>query len=146
MPSQRIFQERFSTFLEQCPSGIPYCLEIRNPNYLNKDYFSFLKSSHLSPVFLQGYYLPPIFDLYEKYQDFIEKLTVIRLMGQDRKKIEEKSQGHWNQLWEPKEEELDRLAIMIRDLFTKKVHLLVNVNNHYEGSAPLTIERLIKRF
>lgn len=145
MSSQMAFQEKFSKFIEKCPPGMNYCVEIRNPNYLNDRYFSFLKSANLNHVFLQGYYMPPIFDLYEKYRDFIEKFAVIRLMGYDRKGIEEKSQGNWNQLWESKEKELDRLTIMMRDLITKKVRLLINVNNHYEGSAPLTIERLISR-
>jgi len=146
IPSQRTFQEKFSTFIEKCPFGIPYCVEIRNPNYLNEEYFSFLRSANLIPVFLQGYYMPPIFDLYEKYHDFIEKFAVIRLIGRDRKEIEEKSQGNWNQLWEPKEEELERLEIMVRDFVSREIPLLINVNNHYEGSAPLTIERLISRF
>jgi len=86
--------------------------------------------------------MPTIFNLYEKYHSFIEKFAVIRLMGGDRKAIEEKSQGNWNQLWEPKEEELNRLAVMMRELMIKKVRLFVNVNNHYEGSAPLTIDRI----
>lgn len=145
MPDQKTFQEKFTRFIARCPSGLNYCVEIRNPNYLNKEYFSFLTSSNLSHVFCQGYYMPPVFNLYEKYRDFIEKFAVIRLMGRDRKAIEEKSQGNWNQLWEPKEEELDRLAVMMRDLMIKKVRLFVNVNNHYEGSAPLTIERIVSR-
>ena len=67
---------------------------------------------------------------------------MIRLIGRDRKAIEEKSQGIWNRLWEPKEEELDRLAVMMKELIIKKVRLFVNVNNHFEGSAPLTINRI----
>jgi len=145
MPDQKIFQEKFSEFFSKCPSGVNYCVEIRNPNYLNKEYFTFLKSSNLSHVFLQGYYMPPIFTMYEKYRDLIEKFAVIRLIGGDRKAIEEKSQGDWSQLWEPKDGELDRLADMMRDLIVKKVRLFVNVNNHYEGSAPLTIARIISR-
>lgn len=145
MPSQKVFQERFSKFIKKCPSGMNYCVEIRNPNYLNENYFVFLKSANLSHVFLQGYYMPTIFDLYERYHDFIEKFTVVRLMGRDRKAIEEKSQGNWNQIWEPKDKELDRLSIMMHDLMIKNVRLFINVNNHYEGSAPLTIERLNNR-
>ncbi|MDD5637574.1 MAG: DUF72 domain-containing protein [Atribacterota bacterium] len=96
MPGQKIFQDKISRFMSRCPSDINYCIEIRNLNYLNKEYFSFLKSSNLSHVFLQGYYMPPIFNLYKKYHDLIEKFTVIRLMGGDRKVMEEKSQGNWN--------------------------------------------------
>ncbi len=146
MPNQKTFLEKFSNFIKKCPSGFPYGIEIRNPNYLNERYYSFLSSSHLNPVFVQGYYMPSIFDLYEKYHDYIDRFSIIRLMGRDRKGIEEKSQGHWNQLWEPKDEELDRLVIMVRDFVFRRIPLLINVNNHYEGSAPLTIERLLKFF
>lgn len=145
MPDQKTFQENFSKFIFHCPPGINYSVEIRNPNYLNEEYFSFLKSSDLSHVFLQGYYMPTIFSLYKKYRDFMENFAVIRLMGGDRSAIEEKSGGNWNQIWESKEEELDRLADMMKDLIIKKVRLFVNVNNHYEGSAPLTIARIVSR-
>jgi len=67
-------------------------------------------------------------------------------MGNNRKEIEKKSHSIWNQLWEPKDKELDRLEIMIGDLLSKEIRLTVNVNNHYEGSAPLTIKRLINHF
>jgi uncharacterized protein YecE (DUF72 family) len=146
MPSQNIFQEKFLNFIKKCPSGLAYSLEIRNPKYLNEDYFSFLKSNHLSHVFLQGYYMPPIFDVYEKYHDLLESFLVIRLLGRDRKGIEDKSQGNWSKLLDPKDEELDCLAKMMHDLMIKNIRLFINVNNHYEGSAPLTIDRLISRF
>jgi uncharacterized protein YecE (DUF72 family) len=145
MSDQQVFQEKFSEFISKCPSGVNYCVEIRNPNYLNKEYFTFLKSSNLSHVFLQGYYMPPIFTLYEKYRDLIEKFAVIRLLGRGRKEIEDKSQGNWNKLLDPKDIELDRLAKMMNDLMIKNVRLFINVNNHYEGSAPLTIKRIVSR-
>jgi uncharacterized protein YecE (DUF72 family) len=146
MPGQNVFQEKFLNFIKKCPSGLAYCLEIRNPKYLNENYFSFLKSNHLSHVFLQGYYMPPIFDVYEKYHDLFESFLVIRLLGRDIKEIEDKSQGNWNQLLNLKDKELDRLAKMMHDLMIKNIRLFINVNNHYEGSAPLTIDRLISRF
>ncbi len=31
---------------------------------------------------------------------------------------------------------------MIRDLKNQEVDLFVNVNNHFEGSAPLTIKKI----
>jgi len=146
MPNQITFQEQFSTFIKKCPEVFNYCLEIRNPNYLNEVYFYFLQSCHLSHVFLQGCYMLSIFDLYKKINHLVEGFSLIRLMETDRKGIEKKSRGVWNQLREPKDKELDRLEIMIRDLLSKDVRLMVNVNNHYEGSAPLTVERLIYRF
>jgi uncharacterized protein YecE (DUF72 family) len=67
---------------------------------------------------------------------------VIRLHGPDRSGIEEKTGNIWNQIVEPKDNELPKIAGMIQYLSEKKIDVYVNVNNHYEGSAPLTIKKL----
>jgi len=144
MPSQKAFQEAFEAFIRKCPSGYSYCVEIRNPNYLNADYFSFLEKNGLHPVFLQGYYMPPIFDIYREHADTIRGLTVLRLHGPDREGMEEKTGGSWGRIVAPKDEELERIAEMAGSLLKRDVSVYVNVNNHYEGSAPLTIEKLRK--
>jgi uncharacterized protein YecE (DUF72 family) len=119
-------------------------IEIRNPNYLNKDYFEFLKEYDIAPVFLQGYYMPSIFELVEKFIDLLPKTVVIRLHGPDRKGIEEKSGGEWNKIIEPKDSELEKLVYIISLLLSKQIDIYLNVNNHYEGSAPLTINKIEK--
>jgi uncharacterized protein YecE (DUF72 family) len=63
------FEDNFGKFVESLPTGFDYCLESRNPNYLNKRYFNFLSSQDLYHVFLQGYYMPSIFDLYKKHRE-----------------------------------------------------------------------------
>jgi len=66
------FEEIFGRFVESLPAGFNYCLESRNPNYLNKRYFDFLNGQGLHHVFLQGYYMPSIFDLYRKHREQIK--------------------------------------------------------------------------
>jgi uncharacterized protein YecE (DUF72 family) len=46
---------------------------------------------------------------------------------------------------EPRDEELDSLKKMLKHLRERKVTTYLNVNNHYEGSAPLTIDRIRAR-
>jgi len=144
MASQDHFQERFETFARQLPTSYPYGVEVRNGNYLNESYFEFLDRNGLSPVFLQGYWMPPIIDVYQKWRDLIvqQEVAVIRLHGPDRQGIEKKTGKQWNQIVEPKDEELAAIAEMIDDLLDRGVDVYLNVNNHYEGSAPLTIERI----
>lgn len=142
MASVGEFQEKFAAFIAACPPGYDYALEIRNPNYLNRGYFAFLNKHKLRHVFVQGYYMPPIFDIYSNYSDYIDKATVIRLMGPDRKAIEEKSGSKWNEIFDPKDEELSRIVAMIRNLEERDIDVYLNVNNHYEGSAPLTIQKI----
>jgi len=142
MPSQKAFQESFGAFIRECPPGYLYCVEIRNPNYLNAEFFSFLEANGLYPVFLQGYYMPPVFDIYAKHAERIHGLAVIRLHGPDRLGIEERTGGSWDRITDPKDGELERIAGMVRGLLGRDVSVTLNVNNHYEGSAPLTIEKL----
>lgn len=144
MPSQTVFQEKFAHFVEHLPSEFHYAVEIRNPNYLNNEYFEFLRAHGLSHVFLQGYYMPSIVDLYKKFKTRLEQRVIIRLHGPERAEMEARSAGNWNQIIHPKDEELERIAEIIKDLLEKKIETYVNVNNHYEGSAPLTIKRLEK--
>ena len=145
MAAPGAFFEQFSDFISRCPTGYQYCLEIRNPNYLTDDYFDFLKSNGLSHVFVHGYYMPSIFEIYRKFSSHIRKLTVIRLHGPSRSDIEAKTKKKWNKIVEPRDAELDSLKKMLDDLRRRKVRTYLNVNNHYEGSAPLTIERIKSR-
>lgn len=144
MKSQHDFQIQLGNFYDKLDRNYLWGIEIRNPNYLNKTYFEFLKEYDLIPVFLQGYYMPPIFELIEKFIDLLPKTVVIRLHGPDRKGIEEKSGGEWNKIIEPKDSELEKLVSIISLLLSKQIDIYLNVNNHYESSAPLTINKIEK--
>ena len=142
MPSATEFMEKFQTFIEKCPEDYVYALEVRNQNYLNEAYFSFLKNLHLAPVFLQGYYMPDIFPLYHQYEEFIQEDVIIRLHGPQRQEMEKLTGKVWNRIVAQKDTEIEALIHMIKDIKQKQVTVFVNVNNHYEGSAPLTIQRI----
>lgn len=144
MSSQKEFIQRFEKFISEIDRSFEYGIEIRNPNYLNKEFFDFLKRNDVRMVFLQGYYMPDVWSVFDKYKKTLEKTVVIRLHGGDRKGIEEKSRNKWNNILEPKDEEIKKVLEMIKCLLQKEVDIYLNVNNHYEGSAPLTIERIRK--
>jgi uncharacterized protein YecE (DUF72 family) len=142
MPSQREFLEKFAGFISKCPGGYDYAVETRNPNYLNRDYFDFLDTHNLHHVFVQGYYMPHIMGVYKTYSANIKDFTVIRLMGPDRKGIEHKSGKKWDTVVEAKDEDLSIIVSLVKELEAKDVRVYLNVNNHYEGSAPLTIRKI----
>jgi uncharacterized protein YecE (DUF72 family) len=144
MPSQARFQVAFQTFLEALPEGYTYGLELRNPNYLNRELFAFMDRVKVAPVLLQGYYMPSILPLYERVRDLLaaQETVIIRLHGPDRQGMEERTGSRWDQIVAPKDDELAGVAAMARDLLGAGVRVYINVNNHYEGSAPLTIARL----
>jgi len=146
MVSLNHFMEMFRAFHTKLPKNIPAIgIEIRNPNYLSKNYFQFLNSLNIYHVFLQGYYMPSIIELYKNYSTFIKELTVIRLHGEDRQGIEKISGSNWSKIYIDRKAELNKVVDLLKELASKKVDVYLNINNHYEGSAPLTIER-IKKF
>ena len=145
MPSQTIFLEKLENFFHSADRQYSYGIEIRNPNYLNKDFFEFIEKNKLVFVFLEGYYMPDITTIYEKFGSHIKDKVVIRLHGPDRAGIEKKTKGEWNKIVEPKDEELGRIIEIIKDLLSKEVDIYLNVNNHYEGSAPLTINKILSK-
>ena len=156
MPSRERFQELLARFLEAVPRGIPLGLESRNPNWLTPPFFRFLEERGVAPVFLQGYYLPPAAEVIGRYLErdggggrrrggFPPPPLVVRLHGNEREGIEEATGGEWNRLVQPRDDELARVAEAVRRLASGPSggrDLFLNVNNHYEGSAPLTIERV----
>jgi uncharacterized protein YecE (DUF72 family) len=144
MPSPKMFRDRFGEFLDRIPSNYVYGLEVRNKNYFNKGYFDFLSESGLAPVLIEGYWIPPIAELFQKWGDEIRKhlLVILRLMGKDRKGIQAITGNTWDRIVEPKDDELRLIADIVKDLAGSGVEVYLNVNNHYEGCAPATIERI----
>lgn len=86
--------------------------------------------------------MPPIIDLYETYKDYLSDPVVIRLHGPDRQGMEKHTKNIWNKIVEPRDDELLQLKNMVNDLRERQHKVFINVNNHYEGSAPRTIEKL----
>jgi uncharacterized protein YecE (DUF72 family) len=141
MNSQIDFQFRLEEFFSQVNRDWNYGIEIRNPNYLNDIWFTFLNNHEIAHVFLQGYYMPRIYELFEKFSSYFRNSSVIRLHGFDRRGIELKTNKIWNEIMDP-QDDLAKIVEMIKLLLDSKIDLYLNVNNHYEGSALLTIDRI----
>jgi len=144
MISQRRFQERFEAFASQLSPAYQYAVEVRNGQYLNTSYFEFLNRNGLSPVLLQGYWMPPITEVYAQHRALIlqQPFVVIRLLGPDRQGIEKLTGKRWDQVVAPKDEELAAIVGVASELLDGGIDVYLNVNNHYEGSAPITIDRI----
>ena len=145
MSSKKVFLERLEEFYKQVPKEYEYAIETRNPNYLKYDFFDFLKEYSLGFVLLDGYYMPQIAEVIAEHDINTANFSVVRLHGKERQEIEEQSSGLWNDIIEPKNNGLKSAASIIKENTSKKIMTYINVNNHYEGSAPLTIERLVKQ-
>jgi uncharacterized protein YecE (DUF72 family) len=147
MASQAEFEEVFGAFIEGLPDGHAYALETRNPNYLNGSLFDLMERLGLAPVLLEGYYMPSVVGLFEAWRPRLERCrtVVVRLHGPDRASIEKQTKRKWDRIVAPKDDALSAIATMVDGLLHSGVDVYVTVNNHYEGSAPRTIERLQER-
>jgi uncharacterized protein YecE (DUF72 family) len=88
--------------------------------------------------------MPDIVGLYRRWRPYIirQPVVVVRLHGPDREGMEEITGKRWDRLVAPKDEELSGITDMVMDMLDQGVDVYVNVNNHYEGSAPQTIDRI----
>jgi uncharacterized protein YecE (DUF72 family) len=144
MPSKEAFLERIGEFFYKAPTEFDYAVETRNPNYLAKDFFDFLREQGLGFVLLEGYYMPHIADIATEYDFRTTGFSIVRLHGPDRQEIEERTGGLWSEIVDPKDKGLSAAASIIRENTKRDIASFVNVNNHYEGCAPLTIQRLLR--
>lgn len=140
------FLDRLGTFFAQAPPGFQYAVEIRNPNYLKPAYFAFLRDQGLGCVLLDGYYMPTIGQLAQAFDANTAGFTVLRLHGADRSEIEKKTKGIWDQIIEPQDARLAAAVDTTESAIKSGADVYVNVNNHYEGCGPLTIQRLLGLF
>jgi uncharacterized protein YecE (DUF72 family) len=143
MASKEEFFQRFGAFVDAAPRGYHYAVEIRNPNYLSEAFFAFLKEHGLGFVYLDGYYMPPIGQIFEKFEPETASFQVVRLHGGDRLEIEGETGEVWNKVVAPKPGGLKAAAKIVRANAKKRVLTYLNLNNHYEGSAPLSIGRFL---
>jgi uncharacterized protein YecE (DUF72 family) len=145
MASPAAFLDALGRFAEAAPRTLPLAVEPRNPSWVDERWFSFLEQHRLSHVFLDGYYMPPLAQTWKRVGGRVRGAAVVRLHGPDREGMERATGESWDRIIAPKDAELDRVVDMINDMRGRSMTIYLNVNNHYEGSAPLTIERLVER-
>jgi len=145
MESLNKFIDLFGEFRNKIDSTLNIGIEIRNKNYLTEQYFDFLREQKLVHVFSEKQYMPHIYEVYDKYKDLIENKMAIRLLGNDRKEIESKTKEMWNTIADEKTDK-ENIIDMVIHARHRIENIIINVNNHYEGSAPLTIEKMRNMF
>ena len=143
MPSRDVFLERLDVFFDKAPRGFLYAVESRNPNYLSAPYFDFLRERKLAHVFLDGYFMPPPGTVAAANDTQTAEFSVIRLHGPNRQVIEKQTGSTWDRVVAPRDEGILSAVDIVKRNAERAITTYVNVNNHYEGSAPLTIGRFL---
>jgi len=143
MPSLAAFLDKLHEFFSLAPAGYHYAIETRNPNYLKSAFFDFLREHGVGYVFMDGYYMPGIGQVSKANDAVTAPFSVIRLQGGGREEIEERTGQAWDKIVEPRDEGLGAVVAIVRRNVGLRIVTFVSANNHYEGSAPLTIERFL---
>jgi hypothetical protein len=133
-----------SDLVSRIPTGLQYAIETRNGNCPNATYLGLVNQHDLWPVLLQGYWMPPVVGVCQAHRDLLSRAsgTVMRLHGPDREGTRKETGDDWSRIAVPRDDELRGTVGVVRELLDAGVDVNLNVNNHYEDSAPLTIERI----
>jgi len=145
--SRSAFLDALHDFARGLPAGFTYGIEIRNARWLDASFIEFLRDVNLIPVLISGYWMPHLADLFSEHLERLRLFdtVIVRLMGQDRKTMEDATGSVWNTLVARHDRELDEVCEALSSLAGGTTHPFLFVNNHYEGAAPLTIERIRER-
>ena len=95
-----------------------------------------------SPVLLQGYWMDDLAQVLDARGPSLGDVLCIRLHGEDREGMEERTGSDWSRVVRPKDEELGRIIGSVRKILGGDRKVFLNVNNHYEGCAPATIDKI----
>ncbi|MBN1243380.1 MAG: DUF72 domain-containing protein [Spirochaetales bacterium] len=148
------FLERLGPFLEALPADLPWAVEIRNPRWFDDAWLDFLRERRVAPVFLQGYWMDDAAGLLRSAIGRLDPAgppACLRLHGEDREGMEERTGEDWSRIVRAKDDELGRLVPAARALAetvasgiaaAEGIGLFLNANNHYEGSAPITLGKV----
>jgi uncharacterized protein YecE (DUF72 family) len=140
------FVERLDPFLAALPREFRYAVEIRNPEFLEKDYFACLRSHGAAHVYNAWSRMPEL-----KYQMAIPqsataRFQVCRALLRRGRVYEEavRKFAPYREVQDPYPEARDSMRILIDRARENKEFLFLFVNNRLEGNAPMTILSLVE--
>ena len=72
--------------------------------------------------------MPPISEIYWEFREKLVDPVVIRLHGTDRQAIEESTGEVWDKVVEPKDEDLEQLVQIVRDLRVSAISIALSTS------------------
>jgi len=140
------FLERLDPFLASLPPEFRYAVEIRNPGFLEKDYFACLRSHGVAHVYNAWSKMPEL-----RYQIAIPEsatagFQVCRALLRHGRVYEEavKTFAPYREVQDPNPEARESMRVLIGRARENKEFLFLFVNNRLEGNAPTTILSLVE--
>jgi len=139
------FIDRLDPFLAALPKEYRYAVEIRNPEYLERDYFACLRAHGVAHVYNAWSKMPELrhqMALPESVTaDFLVSRALLR-----RGRVYEDAVGlfqPYTHIQDENPEARESMRLLIGRARENKQFLFLFVNNRLEGNAPLTILSLV---
>ncbi|MBZ5624661.1 MAG: DUF72 domain-containing protein [Acidobacteriia bacterium] len=140
------FLDRLDPFLAGLPPEFRYAVEIRNPEFLEKDYFACLRARRVAHVYNAWSRMPEL-----RHQMAIEDsatadFLVCRALLRRGRPYEEAvaTFSPYTEVRDPNPEARDSMRVLIGRARENKEFLFLFVNNRLEGNAPMTILSLVE--
>jgi uncharacterized protein YecE (DUF72 family) len=140
------FLSRLDPFLTSLPPDFRYAVEIRNPEFLAKDYFACLRSHRAAHVYNAWSRMPELRHQIAITDSAAADFLVCRALLRRGRTYENAvaACAPYTEIKDPNPEARDSMRILIGRAREDKKMLFLFVNNRLEGNAPLTILSLVE--
>jgi len=140
------FLDRLDPFLASLPPEFRYAVEIRNPEFLDKDYFACLRGRNVAHVYNAWSRMPELRHQIAIQDSATADFLVCRALLRRGRMYQDAVAAFapYTELKDPNPEARDSMRILIGRAKENKQMLFLFVNNRLEGNAPLTILSLVE--
>jgi uncharacterized protein YecE (DUF72 family) len=148
-PNSGVTYEKYVEMLDRFLAGLPrdfeYAVELRNREFLTKDYLDMLRSHGVAHVLNNWTRMPPIVDQIQMAGVLTGKFSVARALLKPGRSYEDAVQlfQPYDEIKEENPELRTGLAESVRRCVAEGKTLYAYVNNRAEGNSPKTIEAIL---
>ena len=136
------FLARLEPFLKKLPKDHSFAVEIRNKQWLSKEFFDLLRAHSVAFALIDQAWMPRPTEIFQKFDPITAPFTYIRWLG-DRKGIEKQTKI-WDKTIVDRTGELNEWVEIVRKVHKRKIQILAFANNHYAGCGPATVQQFLK--
>ena len=139
------FLDQLDPFLRQLPAEFRYAVEIRNPDFLEKDYFSCLREHGVAHVYNAWSKMPELRHQVAIPDSVTADFLVCRALLRRGRVYEDAvaTFAPYTEVKDPNPEARESMRTLIAEAKNERRSLFLFVNNRLEGNAPTTILSIV---
>jgi uncharacterized protein YecE (DUF72 family) len=146
-PTPAHFLAVLDPFLKALPAGFRYAVEIRNQEYLSREYLAVLASHNVAHVFNAWTRMPALDEQAQIAAAFTADFTVVRALLRKGRAYDAAVQTFepYDRIQEPNDGAREGMRRIAQRAMHERKNAFLFVNNRLEGHAPSTIEAVVER-